>query len=377
MIGHAWNMVCNIVYKELIQVWRYKLLLFVVLLFPVIDLMGAKEATTTEVMHVPTAVYDGDHSEQSRRVVNMLRGSGMLDIDYYAGSQAELEELLMRGTAKVGLSIPAGFGADLEGGRGATIQALLDGTETTTSVLAGAYLEGMAYVYAGRVANGGLSVDFDKAVGVESDSRVWFNEELRREIFHIPAEMTSVIAMLAVLLPAVAIVRERESGTLEQLFVTPISPAELVVGKSLPAMALTYLAFLVMMALNTFHLHVPLRGSPALLMVLAGYYIFVEMGVGLLISAVVRTQGQALMAAFLWMMVESVLSGQLLPVDNMPRPVQVVAMMMPNTHFNLIVRGIMLRGIGLAELWPRVVALAVLGAVLYFLVVTRLEKSLE
>jgi ABC-2 type transport system permease protein len=367
--------IANMVRKEALQFWRYKLLLICILVFPAFDMLGVAEAVSTQIIHIPTAVYDQDRSPSSRRLVSMLRGSRLFDPDYYVGSQAEMEQLLQQGTAKVGLVIPHSFGADLVGGRGVTVQVLQDGTETLTALLAGAYLEGASYVYAQRLRGekpGGVELEF-----VDPRSRVWFNEDLRKENFQIPAELAALVAWLATLLPAVAIVREREMGTLEQLFVTPMRSIELILSKGLMAAGITYLGFLEALAIVTLHLQVPLRGSLALLMILAVFYIFVEMGWGLVISAVVKTQGQAFLAAFFWIMLESILGGQILPVENMPPAVQTIAHMMPNTHFSTILRSIMLRGSTLVDLWPQVIALAVLGVVLYMLAAIRLRKRLD
>ena len=375
MFGRIWNMV----WKEALQFWRYKLLLIFILIFPAVDMLGVEEAVSTQIVHIPTAVYDQDRSPSSRRLVGLLRGSRMFDPDYYVGSPADLEQLLERGTVKVGLVIPPDFGADLASGRGTTVQALQDGTETLTALLAGAYLEGASYVYAQRMTGGTaeLAVAIAEIELVEPRSRIWFNEELRKENFQIPAEMAAAVAWMATLLPAVAIVRERERGTLEQLFVTPMRSIELILSKGTLAAMLTFLGFLEALAIVTLHLGVPLRGSLALLMILAGFYIFVEMGWGLVISAVAKTQGQAFIAALFWIMLESILGGQILPVENMPPAVQTIACIMPNTHFSTIVRSIMLRGSTLADLMPQVIALVVLGVVLYTLAAARLRKRLD
>ena len=370
MLGRIWNMV----WKETLQFWRYKLLLGFILVFPALNMLGVAEMVSTEIMHIPTAVYDQDRSPSSRRLVSMLRGSLLFDPDYYVGSQAEIERLLKQGTVKVGLIIPPDFGADLASGRGTAVQVLQDGSETMTALLAGAYLEGVSHVYTQRLVGEG-SVGL-KLTLVDPRSRVWFNEDLRKENFQLPAEMTAAVAMLAVFLPAVAIVRERESGTLEQLFVTPMRSIELILSKGLVAAAIAYVGFLEALAVITLHLQVPLRGSLALLLCLAVFYVLVELGWGLVISAVAKTQSQAFLAAYFWLVLESILSGQILPVENMPRAVQLAAQLVPNTHFTVIVRGIMLRGSTLADLWPQVVALGVVGVVLYALAATRLRKRL-
>jgi len=371
--------IVNLIWKEALQFLRHRLLLIFVLVFPVWNLQSVASSVSQGIMHIPTAVYDQDLSVASRELVTMLRNSRSFDPDYYVSSQDELEKLLERGTVKAGLVIPPDFGADLRlGGPGASVQVLLDGTETTTALLAQAYLEGAGYAYVERRLGEAV---IEKAVGnleqVRLRARVWFNEDLRREDFQLPAEMAGSVAMLAIVLSAVAIVRERETGTLEQLFVTPMRPIELIVGKSLLALIIAYLGFLGMLALNVLYFEVPLRGSLALLMLLTAGYIFVELGWGLLISVIARTQGQGLLGAFFIVILEVILSGQILPVEYMPRPIQVISYLMPNRHYSAIVRDIMLRGSSLPDLWPHVIALALLGVALYTLAATRLHKRLD
>jgi len=368
----------NLLWKEFVQFLRYRLLLIFVIVFPVWNLTSVAGSIAEGIMHIPTAVYDQDLSPDSRRLVEMLSNSRHFDVVRYVGTRTELAQLLERGTARVGVIIPRGFDAGLASD-GAIVQVLLDGTEITTSLLAQAYLEAMSYKYTQQMVGEELRLAI--AVGdleqLEARSRVWFNEGLRTENFQLPAEMAGGVALLAVFLPAVAIVRERERGTLEQLFVTPIRPIELIVGKSLLALLVTYVGFLGMLALNVYHFKIPLRGSLILLMVLTGYYIFVELGWGLLISVVARTQGQGLLLAFFLVVLEVILSGQILPVEFMPRPVQMVSYLAPNKHYTAIVRAVMLRGVGLADLWPQVIALGVLGVVLYTVAAFRLRKRLD
>ncbi len=367
--------IANMVWKEALQFWRYKLLLVFILLFPALNMLGAAEAVSTEIRHIPTAVYDQDHSAASRQLVSMVRASQLFDPDIYVDSQAELDALLVAGTVKVGMVIPPDMGVDLAGGRGATVQVLQDGTETLTALLSSAYLQGASFVYAQRLT--GVDLDGVQLQFVDPRSRVWFNESLRKENFQLPAEMAAAVAWLATLLPAVAIVRERESGTLEQLFVTPMRPLELILSKGFLTAVIAFLGFAEALAVSTLYLQVPLRGSPALLLALAVFYIFVEMGWGLTISATVRTQGQAFIVSLFWLMLESIMSGQILPLENMPAAVQTAARLLPNTHFSIIVRGIMLRGATLADLWPQLAALAGLGVMLYALAVNRLRKKLD
>jgi ABC-2 type transport system permease protein len=370
----------NLVWKEFVQFLRYRLLLIFVIVFPVWNLMSVAGSIAEGIMHIPTVVYDQDRSPDSRRLVEMLSNSRHFDVVRYAGTREELGRLLEQGTVRVGVIVPRGFGADLgvENG-GAVVQVLLDGTEITTSLLAQAYLDAMSYQYTQQMVGEELqlAVDVGDLEQLEARSRVWFNEGLRTENFQLPAEMAGGVALLSIFLPTVAIVRERERGTLEQLFVTPIRPIELIIGKSLLALLITYVGFVGMLALNVYHFEVPFRGSLILLMVLTGYYIFVELGWGLLISVSAKTQGQGLLVAFFLVVLEVILSGQILPVEFMPRPVQMVSYLAPNKHYTAIVRAVMLRGVGLSDLWPQVIALGVLGVALYTVAAFRLRKRLD
>ncbi len=374
------NRIWNLIWKEALQFWRYKLLLIFVLTFPIWNLVSVADMVSRGIIHIPTAICDEDHSQASRNLVTMLRNSDVFDTDFYVTSRTALTQMLEQGTAKVGVIIPQNFEGDLTDGRQTSVQVLLDGSETSTALIGRAYLEGMTYEYArqslGRGATGRSNL-LDTLGQVEARVRVWFNEDMRREIFQLPAEMAGGVAMLAILLPAVAIIREREAGTLEQLLAAPIRSIELVIGKSLLTLLLTLAVFLEMLALNVYHFGVPLRGSLVLLLILTGYYIFIEMGWGLLISAVAKTQGQGFLGAFIIAVSEIILSGQVLPVEYMPPAAQMVSFLMPNRHFNAIVRGIMLKGYSLPDLWLEVITLAVIGLVLYTLVVNRLRHGLD
>jgi len=370
--------VANLFWKEAIQFWRYRLLLLLLLAFPVLDVVGAAEAVSSDIAHIPTAIYDQDRSGYSRELAALLRGSQLFDPDTYVASQDELERLLDEGKVKVGLVIPPDFGNDLISGRGTTVQVLQDGTGTLTARTSGVYLQGAGSIYARRlVGEATASVSETELRIVDPRARIWFNESLRQENFQVPAEIAAVVAWIATLLPAVAIVRERERGTLEQLFVTPLRSLELLVGKALLAAVITFVGFVEALAISMLYLNVPMRGSVALLLVLGGFYTLVEMGWGLVISSVVRTQGQAFILTLFWVMLESILSGQILAVENMPRAARVVAQLMPSTHFSAITRRVMLRGTGLPDLWPQILALAALGVGLYALAATALRKRVE
>lgn len=367
-----------LIWKEALQFWRYKLILIFILAFPVWNLCSIANMVSQGIMHIPTAICDEDRSPASRRLAAMLDNSDAFLVTHQVSSRTELEQLLDQGTVKVGLVVLPDFETDVKAGT-ASVQVLLDGSETTTALVAQAYLEGLVFEYIRWIlgVSPAQAVMFDQLGQIELRPRVWFNEELRREVFQLPAEMAGGVAILAVLLPTVAIIREREAGTLEQLLVAPVRSFELIIGKSLLTLLITLLVFGEILALNVLYFHIPLRGSLVLLLLLAGYYIFIEMGWGLLISAVARTQGQGFVGAFVVVILEVILSGQVLPVEYMPWAAQAASSLMPNRHFNTIVRGIMLKGYTLADLWPEVVILGLLGVMLYTLVLNRLRQELE
>ncbi len=372
------NRIANMVWKESIQFVRYRLLLAFVLAFPVLNLVSAADSIGEGVRHIPTAVYDQDISSASRRLVRMVRNSRYFDPDYHVSSHMELVQLLDKGTAKVGVIVPQGFGATLASrDRGVTAQVLLDGTETNTALLARAYLEETAYEYVARLPGQGGGVVVGELERLDTRSRAWFNQDLRKKVLDLPDELADSLVLLAVFVPALLITREREGGTLERLFVTPIRPIELIVGKGLLAFIIAYLGFVGMLALVVLHFHIPLRGSLVLLMALTGYYILVEMGWGLLISTVARTQGQSLMGAFVLCVVEIMFSGRVLPVTYMPRMARAVSLVMPNRHYTVILRGVMFKDYTLVELWPQVMILGMLGVILYAMAARRLRKRID
>jgi ABC-2 type transport system permease protein len=371
----------NMLWKEGLQFLRYRLLLIFILGFPIFNLVSAAGSIGEGIVHIPTAVCDQDFSADSRRLVRMLRNSRYFDPDYHVGSQAELERLLETGEVKVGLFVPQDFGSKLTAeDQGATAQVLLDGTETITALLAQAYLEETAYEYVQRTLDWGPAagvVATGELERVDARSRAWFNEDLGEKTLDLPDELADSLVLLAVFVPALLITREREAGTLEHLFVTPVRSIEMIIGKGLLAFVVAYFGFVGMLALLVFYFQIPFQGSLALLMALTAYYILVEMGWGLLISTVARTQGQSLMGAYILCVVEIILSGRVLPVSYMPRITQAMSLAMPNRHYTAILRGIMFKDYALTDLWPQLVSLAVLGIVLYTVAALRLQKRLD
>jgi ABC-2 type transport system permease protein len=375
MLVRIWNLTT----KEILQLWRDKLILLFVLLGPVTELAMVAWATSGDIDHIPTAVVDRDVSAASRELVQALENTETFDTDFFPQSEEEARALVDSGAALVAILIPPGFQERMVGTAApAQVQVILDGSDPSAARAAQASAEGAiaAYSQAAALERLGSAVSgFGEVIDV--DVRVWFNEELKTSNYEVPSELGFMLAGVALMVASLGIARERELGTLEQLMVTPLRTTELILGKALPVMILAYLNFLVMLGLVVFVFKVPMRGSWSLLLIIAFFYLLIEMVWGLMISAVSRTQVQALMLAFMLMMVEIVFSGYAFPVENMPWLLQRIANFVPIKHWLLILRGILLKGAGVDIFWKELASLAVLGLAINVITVFFLRRRLE
>lgn len=375
MIARTWNLAI----KDMLQLWRDKLILLFVLLGPMSELVMVAWATSGEIEHIPTAVLDRDRSAASRALVEALENTETFDTSHYIQTEDEARALVDAGTVLVAVLIPSGFEEHLVALREpAQVQLILDGADPSAARAARISAEGAVAAFSQSVALQRMA-PVSEAWGnvIDLDLRVWFNEELKASNYEVPSELGFMLAGVALMLASLGIARERELGTFEQLMVTPLRSAELIVGKALPVLVLTYLNFLAMLGLVVFVFKVPMRGSWSLLLIIAFFYLLIEMVFGLMISAVSKTQVQALTLAFAVIMVEIVFSGYSFPVENMPRLLQVIANFVPIKHWLLILRGILLKGAGVDVFWKELVSLAVLGFASITFTIFFLRRRLE
>jgi ABC-2 type transport system permease protein len=375
MFTRVWNLAI----KELLQLWRDKLILIFVLLGPISELALVAWATSGDIEHIPTAVVDRDRSAASRELVQALVNTGTFDLDYYLQTEGEARDLVDASTVLVAILIPPDFEENLVGaGKAAQVQIVLDGADPSAARVAQMSAEGAVATFSQRTARERLG-PWAMGAGeiIDLDVRVWFNEELKTSNYEVPSELGFMLAGVALMLASLGIARERELGTLEQLMVTPLRSTELILGKALPVLFLSYLNFLVMLGLVVFVFQVPMRGSWSLLLIIAFFYLLIEMVWGLAISAVSRTQVQALMLAFSLIMVEVVFSGYAFPVENMPWLLQRVANFVPIKHWLLILRNILLKGAGVEIFWKELLSLAALGLVINVVTILFLRRRLE
>ena len=371
--------VAHLVRKELLQLRRDPQMLRIVFLSPLFQLFVFGYAVSTDIRHVATALLDQDRTVQSRELADRFARSGYFDLERLPGGPREVDALLDAGRVQVALVIPRGFAADLAADRTARVQLLVDGSDSMTAAMVAGYASGIAGEYSARVAAERLErlrARVQRVPAVEERTRVWYNPELRSVRFMVPGVFSMILFLVTMLLTSLAIVKEREIGTLEQLVVTPITPVELIAGKTLPYIAIGFVDMLLVLALATFWFGVPVAGSVALLFALSLVFIFTSLGLGLFISTVSHTQQQAMMTTFFIMLPSILLSGFIFPIANMPQVIQWVTHAIPLRYFLVIVRGIFLKGNGFAVLWPQVAVLLAFGVGILTLAVLRFKKRL-
>jgi len=331
---------------------------------------------------------DGDQTPASRTLLADFQGSGRFVVVALPRTEADIQKLLDGGGVKCVVRVLPGFARDIQRGRTTAVQVLVDGTNSNTASLVSAYATQIVAAYAGSVAsretlpqvmarsasNQRISL---KAPSLNSSTRVWFNPDLKSRNYFVPGVIANIIMVVTVMLTAMAIVREKEIGTLEQLIVTPIRPIELMIGKLLPA-ALVGLMDVAMISVGAqLIFHVPFRGSAALLFACSALFLLTSLGVGLFVSTIAQTQQQAMMSSTLFAAPTFMLSGFAFPIHNMPVPVQYFTYLNPNRYFVEILRSIFLKGAGINILWPDMAALLVYGLAIMLLSSWRFRKRLD
>ncbi len=350
----------ELVKKELLQVFRDSRLVRVIFLAPTIQLIAFGYAVSTDVRDTATLVLDHDRSQTSRELVSSLTASGHFRVVGHAEHPRELVAALDHRTAVVAVEIPAGFAADLAAGRGTSVQLLFDGTNSNLATVARGYAERIVQGFGARTA--ALAVP---ASPLELTERAWFNPDLKSRNYNVPAVVGVILMLICLLLTSLAVVREREIGTLEQLLVSPLRPWELLVGKTIPFALLGLLDLAIVTAVALLWFEVPFRGSFTLMMLASVLYLLSALGLGLLVSTLANTQQEAFMSTFLLFMPAMLLSGFLFPVSSMPALFQWLTIANPMRHYLEIVRAVFLKGAGLEALGQQFAALLVLGAVIF------------
>jgi ABC-2 type transport system permease protein len=367
-------------FKELIQVLRDKRLRITLIVPPLFQLIIFGYAANLDVRHIRMAVRDLDQSVDSRELIDRFRGSKYFDLVSFPETPKEIECLIKKGEVILSIEIPTDFSKKLKKGEGATVQIILDGTESNTAMIALGYIGRILSEYSTAILVKRLNregvIGFEEA-GVEVEHRIWFNANLESRIFYVPGVIGSIAFLIPIILTAQAIVREREIGTLEQIMVTPIRPWELVVGKTLPFAMIGLLDAIIIALIGVFWFEVPFRGNPLILFLGNVLFLMSAVGIGLFISTISSTQQQAQISTFFFAMPAFILSGFAFPLENMPEWLQNITYINPLRYFLVIIRGVFLKGNGLDILWPQMVALIILGGLMILLSSLRFQKRLK
>jgi ABC-2 type transport system permease protein len=364
--------VLHLIRKELLELRQDPRLFGVVILAPVLQLTILGYAATTDVKDIPVVIVDADRSVQSRELVHRFEASSNFKIVGFEGSTDAIDRWLDRGDAWMALSIPADYGRTIEKGQRATVQVVADGTDSNSTTVAMSYTLNLISGYSQEIAGSTGSLQL-----VSPEIRIWFNPRLESRDFMIPGIVALLLLAVTTNLSAMAIVREKEIGTLEQLSVTPLARWELITGKLLPYAFIGMLDVVLVLVVAIFWFEVPMRGSLALLLAMSVVYLLSTLGLGLFISTISQTQQQAMMTATFFFLIPMIyLSGFIFPIENMPAWIQPITFLIPLRYFLIILRGIFLKGVGLETFWPQAVALFAWGAIMLTLATLRSSKRL-
>jgi ABC-2 type transport system permease protein len=377
----------EIIRKEFRQAFREPRMRFMLFLPPVIQLLIFGFAVNLDVNHSQIAWMDGDHSFESRELLGAFQATGRFEIVAAPANDRESQALLDRSKVDLVIHILPGFERDIQRGRTTSVQILVNGSNSNIANIVSGYASSIVGRFAAGVAEeqtrnrltarmSPSAVQF-RAPNVVSETRVWFNPELKSRNYFVPGIVVNILMQVTLMLTAIAIVREKEIGTMEQLMVTPIRPVELMLGKTLPfaVVGLVNMATAAVAAILFFR--VPFRGSVLLLFACSVLFLMTSLGAGLFVSTISRSQQQAMMTTFLLFQPFFLLSGFTFPLRNMPISIQYLSLLNPVRYFIDIVRGLFLKGSGVSVLWPQMLALAIFGVVILTLSAMRFRKRLD
>lgn len=364
----------HLVRKEFRQIRRDPAMLRVAFITPIIQLFVLAYAANTDLRDAKVAVLDEDRRRPGRRMVEAVQETDVFSPGPAASNVAELEEALVCGKADVALHIPRGMQLDVMEGRPAVVAVLVDGQNSGLAGRAAGYVLAIQRREISRAANETGLPPAPPGPRIETVTRFFYNPELRSRYHMVPGIVAVLVTVVSAFLSSMALVREKETGTFEQLIVSPLSPAQIIAGKTLPFAILAFgqLAFATTVAVLWFRL--PLRGSIPLLALGAAVYLLVTLGIGLLVSTMSSTQQQAMLSTWFFLVFMLLMSGFFFPIENMPGWAQWITRVNPMRYFMTVMRGIFLKGSGFADLWREFAALAVIGGGVFGTAVARFSK---
>lgn len=366
----------ELVRKEFIQLLRDKRNRLVLFIAPFIQMLVFGYVVNYDIRNIRVAFLDYSQTYESRKLADAFTGSNIFHITHNAGSDRELEELLLTGKADMGIKVPHDFAPVIRKGETAAIQIIADGTMSNMASLRMAYTSTVIDTF-NRSTIRELYPQHMSYGKIDARIRTWYNPNLDSQYFFVPGIVAFLVMLISLLLTSIAIIREKEAGTMEQLIVTPLSAAEFITGKTIPyiIIALSQMAAIIAVAILWFE--IPLMGSIFLLFFATCLFLMSTLGIGLFISTIATTQQQAMMTTFFFILPFLMLSGFIFPIANMPVAVQWLTYLNPLRYFLVIVRGIFLKGTGIEILWPQCLALFILGIAVFTGAISRFKKRLD
>ncbi len=365
--------------KEFLQLARDPRLVFIALLAPVIQLILFGYVASTDINHISTVVLDNDNSVYSRTYLQSYKNSGYFNFNYYARSPRELRYLIDSGRAKLGLAVPVDFGRKIVRGETAPVQAVIDGSNASTAGIIQGYISQINFGQAQdllqqRLARAGRPLNLQL---LDLETRVWYNPDLKSLNYMVPGVFANVLMMISMLLTSASIIKEKEKGTMEMLAVTPLRPAELILGKLIPFALVAFFDIVLVFLVATLWFDIQLKGSVLELFLLGSIFMLTGLGLGVFLSIISQTQRQAMMTTVFVIMPQMILSGFIFPIANMPALIQLVTYIIPLRYFLEIVRSIFLKGVGVRYLWNDIWPMVLISLVLISLSVMRFRKKIE
>jgi ABC-2 type transport system permease protein len=369
----------HIIRKEFIQVWRDRKLRFFLIVPPLVQLITYGYVVNFDIKHVATAIFDESRTKESRDLINRFQSNEWFRVTNFINSQKELLSLIDHGDITMALWIQWDFAEKLRRGQAGKLQVILDATDSNAALIVGRYASTVIGDYtqeqlAARFQRQGLEWVGSLSTPLRMEPRAWFNPNLISRYSMVPGVIAMVVLLLSLMLTALAVVREKEIGTMEQILVTPIRPFELMLGKTIPFVLISLGDVILVTAVGILWFGVPFRGNLLVLLLGTIAFLFNSVGLGLLISTIAATQQQAMMAGNLFLTPAILLSGLIFPIANMPQFFQYLTLLNPLMYFVIVVQGIFLKGAGVGLLWPQMVSMTALGLIMVGLAVARFKR---
>ena len=368
-----------LIVKEFLQVFRDPRMKFVMFVSPIVQIMVFGYAATMDITNVPMAVYDLDNTKQSRDVIRDFSYSKYFDIQRYLQKESDINYVMSHAVIKSVIKFNHGFGQDLTGNKSAQMQIIVDGTDSNAAQIILGYAGTIINNYNAKILQQRSQIYLKRKKIypiVDLRDREWFNENLYSKNFYLPGVIAMIVTLMSLILTSMAIVREKEIGTMEQLIVSPIKPMELILGKITPFGIIAIIQMVMIATVGVLWFKIPLRGSIPLLFGCTLIYLLTSLGIGLFISTISATQQEAMMSIFLFYFPAILLSGFAFPVANMPHWVQIITIFNPLKYYLIILRSIFLKGVGVPVLWDEMLVLLIMGAVVITASSLRFRKNL-